>query len=262
MSLSPFQTYPGLMERNHHLVHLCLRNSPNVVGYQFWGAPTPNDAYGNPLNSGVLGVGSTAMFAVAQSGGFRSPTLRRKGLGQIVGSTRGQTHMVFDSDDYPAVLPQDDSWMFLRVQEDHLGAGLLSLAGNPADPCLGPIYCLPPAPYFGMRRPAFTLQATAPSSTGSSLGALPVLDEDLTSAGPRAMCLVFPRQLTELTVRNLSGVSMLVSFGLGQGMRDVAAGGVVVLASGTATTKEIVVACPVGVAGAAFSLHAVSAAEM
>ena len=258
---SPFHTYAGLLERSAHLVHVYLHNSPDVAGYQFWGHHTIDDAYGNPLNSGVGGAGPVAMFQVPRGQSYRSETLRRKRLGLVEECRRGTTHALYDVDDFtaPAVggsaIPQDGGWMFLRAQEQHNGVGLLDLNSNPADPVLGPIYCIPPVAYFGTREPSFTLQAIAPSSTASAAGAIPDLDEDLTSAAPRAMCLVFPKPLTALSIRNISAVNLLVSFGPEQMMRNVPAGGELPLYSGT--TKEVCLACPDGVAGAAFTLHGV-----
>jgi len=391
---SPFHTYAGLVQRATHLVHVFLHNSPDVVGYQFWGHRTVDDAYGNPLNSGVGGAGPVAMFQVPRGQSYRSDTLRRKGLGLVEENRRGTTHALYDVDDFlaPAVggspIPHDGGWMFLRAQEqrnagllqdigvaettitltgvlagdvlvikgiyfdfqaggnnlafpgtqanpfiiglgadDNAAAANLTLALNngavrarmnftvpngftafatnvgapsavvlvqpwdgaatvsgvayeyaisttaaarvifdatsleagalvaPITPFLGPIYCIPPVAFFGTREPSFTLQAIAPSSTASAAGALPDLDEDLTSIAPRAMCLVFPKPLTALSIRNLSAVNLLVSFGPEQMMRNVPAGGELPLYSGQ--TKEVCLACPDGVAGAAFTLHGV-----
>ena len=140
-----------------------------------------------------------------------------------------------------------------------LAAGTLVASLDATNPVLGPIYCIPPAAYFGTREPTFTLQAIAPSNTASVAGAVPDLDLDLTSAAPRAMYLVFPKPLTAVSIRNLSLVNLLVSFGPGQLMRNVPAGGELPLYSGS--TKEVCLACPDGVAGAAFSLHGVTAGE-
>jgi hypothetical protein len=400
---SPFYTYAGLLERSTHLIHMYLRDEPEVLGYQFWGHRTINDAYGDPLNSGVGGAGPVALFEVARGNSYRSPVLRRKKLGMVEESRRGTTHAIFDVEDFiaPAVggspIPPDGGWMFLRVQEQR-AAGLLQnlgvaeaevtltavgagdelvikglifqfqaganvLAGrtgapanefvvglgaddnaaaanlilalndagdvgpaldlvaplnlhtfgsagtalnqvviqpedgtpslvpgatgqltattadaprvaldaastaagtlvaslNAADPVLGPIYCIPPVDFFGSYEPTFTAQGIAPSSTASAEGNPPDLDQDLTSAAPRAMYLVFPKPLTALSIRNLSLVNLLVSFGPGQTMRRVDAGAILDIYSGS--TKEVLLACPDGVAGAAFSLHGVVSGE-
>jgi len=256
---NPFFTYAGLQGRSPHVVHLGWQNDPIVLGYQVWGHRTVNDAYGNPVGSGVLGAGPVAMFQVDRDGAFRSPTLRRRKTGQIIGSTRGQTHAAFDPEDYVAALPPDNQWMFLRTQENRIGTGLLTIAG--ADPCLGPIYCTPPAEFFGMRRPVFTLQGTAPSATFCIRKYPPVWNEDLSVTDPRPMYLVFPRQLTEFTLRNLGADPIVVALDPLQLMRMVSPGESFVLTSGSATVKGIVLASN-GAAGTAFSLNAVSASEM
>ena len=407
MSRNPYRTCPGVVERGQNLIHLCLRDVPEVVGYQFWAYRTVSGAYGDPLDSGVGGVGPMALFQVPRGGGFRSPSLRRTGRGQITGSTKGQTHAVFAGDDYAAPaaglssVPPDEHWLFLRVQEERLGAGLLALAGIPeatvtlvgvlagdqvtikgvvfefaagannlagkagtlidpflvglgandvaaaanltlalndngdvapvmdalallnthtfatnvgapsavvlvqpengaatllagntvqftitstdqgrvaldvealavstlvweadaANPVLGSIYCIPPALHFGSSQPSFTMQATAPSNTGSLAGGLPNLSEDLGSVTPRAMHLVFPNWLGELLVRNLSLNNLLLSFGPGQMMRNIPTGAILDLTSGKTKTKELLLACP-DAGGADFTLHGVAATEM
>ena len=174
------------------------------------------------------------------------------------------THALFDVEDFivPAVggaaIAPDGGWMFLRVKEQR-AAGLLDLGGVPADPVLGPIYCIPPVEFFGTYQPSFSLQGIAPSSTNSAAGSVPDLNEDLTSAAPRALYLVFPKPLTALSIRNLSLVNLLVSFGPEQAMQNIPTGGELPLYSGT--TKEVLLACPDGVAGAAFSLHGVVGGE-
>lgn len=403
MSGSPFLTYAGLLERSTNLVHAYLRDDPDVVGYQFWGHRTINDAYGDPLDSGVGGAGPVAMFRVPRGQSYRSATLRRKKLGLIEENRRGTTHLLFDVEDFvaPAVggspIPHDGGWLFLRAQQQrnagflqNLGvaeatvtltavgagdelivkglifqfqAGANNLAGrtgapaneflvglgandneaaanltaalndngdvspaldlvaplgmhtfatnvgapsnvvliqpedatpnlvpgaagiftvttadaprvaldvattaagtlvaslDPTNPVLGPLYCIPPVAHFGGSS-SFTLQGMAPSSTGSAAGAPPALNEDLTLAGPRAMHLVFHRPVTELTVRNLSGVNLLVATGPYHLMENVVAGGF--WYAGGTQIKDLILACPNGVAGAAFAVEAVSAGE-
>lgn len=404
MSGSPLLTYAGVLERSTHLVHAFLHNDPDVVGYQFWGHRSINDAYGDPLDSGVGGAGPVAMFRVPRGQSYRSATLRRKRLGLIDEVRRGTTHLLFDVDDFvaPAVgdspIPHDGGWLFLRAQQErnagflqNLGvaettvtltavgagdelvikglifqfqAGANNLAGrtgapanefivglgandneaaanltaalndngdvspaldlvaplgihtfatnvgapsnvvliqpedatpnlvpgaagvftittadaprvaldvattaagtlvaslDPANPVLGPIYCIPPVSHVGGPT-SFTLQGTAPSSTGSTAGAPPALSEDLTLAGPRAMHLVFYRSLTEIRIHNLSAVNLLVATGPYHLMENVGAGDSWYV--GKAQVKELILACPNGVAGASFAVNAVSSGEI
>jgi hypothetical protein len=254
---SPFTTYAGLLERVPHLVRMYLSNDPQVVGYQFWGAPSINDAYGNPVGSGVGGAGAQALFEVSRGVLFRSPRLKQKGLALIPENMRGTTHAAFDWDDF--LLPgglganMDEQYTFVRVQENRRGVGLLNLAGVPADPVLGPVYLIPSVDAFGMVNASFTTTGTAPSGTPCAAGATPSFSEDLTSAAPRPLVVVFPTPLREFTLLNQDGVNdLLVSFGFGQPMMTVPAGQVVQLFSGS--TKMIILACPAA-GGCPFSLH-------
>ncbi len=401
---SPLLSYAGLLERSTHLVHLYLQDDPAVQQYQFLGHRTVDDAYGDPLDSGVGGAGAQPLFTVPRGQSFRSPALIRKKLGLVEENRRGTTHVLYDVDDFIAVgaggspTPPDEDWMFVRVQEQRatgllyypdvpeatvtlaavaaldelivkgvyfrfqagannlggkagnagdpflvglgadddaaaanftaalndgvdvgpamdliaplsahtfatnvgapsavvliqpengtpdlipgsvaaftitttdapriaidaaaLAAGTLVAAADTDAPVAGPIYCIPPATFFGTRYPTFTLQGTAPSGTESSAGGWPDLSEDITVARPRALYLVFPKPLTALSIRNLSAVVLLVSFGPGMAMQGVPAGGELPLYSGT--TKEVLLASATGVAGAAFSLHGVAAGE-
>lgn len=257
---SPFLTYAGVLERSTHLVHVYVRNDPQVVGYQFWGASALTDAYGNPAASGVGGAGPTALFTVDRGDFFRSPRLRRKGLANIAESRKGTSQAAFDLDDFTLAgagltLPMDEQFLFLRVQENRNGIGLLDLGGVPADPVLGAIYLVPPMVAYGTASPTFTVQSIAPSATGCVAGAPPVFDEDLTAATPRPMYLVFSSPLKEFTLRNLSGANtILVSFGPGQPMLTVPISSEVQLYTGG--TKAMVLACP-DVGGCPFSLHGV-----
>jgi len=398
---NPLHTYAGLLERSAFMYHVYLHNNLDVPAVAFYVHTTVDDAYGDPLDSGVGGAGAVGLAPVNRGGTFRSPTLRRLKLGLIEESRRGTTHFLVHQDDLAitgsvSIGPED--WIYQRAQEqrglaalffagvpesivtlaavaatdvliikgvyfefqagannlaghagtlldpflvglgvgDNAAAANLTAAlndngdvapamdliaplaahtfatnvtppsavvavqpenGTPAliggsvaaftvttpdaprialdadtllwgtlvwDPVggeavLGPIYCIPPAIYFGSPNPAFSLQATAPSSTTSAAGGLPDLDLDLTLARPRAMYLVFPKPLSALSIRNLSAVNLLVSFGPEQIMQNVPAGGELPLYSGS--TKEVCLACPDGTAGAAFSLHGVTAGE-
>jgi len=254
---NPFYTYAGLMDRATKLIHVGLRNDPAVVGYQFWGQTTVNGAYGNPAASGVGGAGCTAMFQVGQGTTFRSPLIRRSGRDQIEENRRGSTHAVFDMDDYVAAgvtLPLDNHWLFLRAQENRNGVGLLTVPGPL--PVLGPIYCVPPPKSFGLSKPTFTLTGIAPSAVvGVAAGAPPPFDEDLTTAAPRPLFMVFPVPMTEFVIRNLDAVkNLLVSFGPEQVMQTVAPGNEVQLYSGS--TKVLILATAAA-GGCPWSLHGV-----
>jgi hypothetical protein len=255
---NPYFSYMGLLERSSNLIHLYCPNDPAVVGYQLRAALSVNDAYGNPAGSGVGGGGTAAVAQVARGKTFRSPRILRNRRDQIEESRRGTTHMVLDLEDYvvlaAAPAPPDQNWVFFRLQENRNGVGLLTVPGPL--PVEGPVYVVPPPRPYGLARPSFTLQGIAPSAVvGVAAGAAPPFDEDLTTAAPRPLYLVFPVPLTEFTLRNLDPVNtLLVSFGPEQLMQAVAPGNEVQLYSGS--TKTLVLACP-NAGGCPYSVHGV-----
>ncbi len=109
---------------------------------------------------------------------------------------------------------------------------------------------------MGVPKPTFTMQGIAPSAVvGVAAGAPPPFDEDLTTAAPRPLNIVFPFPLEEFTLRNLDGAkALLVSFGPGQLMQSIPAGGEVQLYSGS--TKALVLATAAA-GGCPYSIHGV-----
>jgi hypothetical protein len=254
---NPFQTVPWLMDRNTQYAHLAIRNDPNVAGYQAWSGWTVDDAYGNPAASGVGGAGATLGFAFNRGAFFRSPTLIRQGHGLWEDTRRGTTQALLSLEDMVAgagLTGPLDRWLFLRLQENRVGAGLLTVPGPL--PVLGPIFCVPPASSMGMPQPTFTLQGIAPSAVvGVAAGAVPPFSEDLTSAAPRPLALALPFPMMEFALRNLDGVkTLLVSFGPDQLMQAVLPGNEVQLMSGV--TKTLVLATAAA-GGCPYSLHGV-----
>lgn len=255
MSTNPFLTTFGLIQRSPHYVEMFRRDALPTEGYIVHGGDTVNNVYGNPAGSGVGGAGAEQMFGPVMRGShFRSPTLRRKKLGFYAGNRKGQTHLVFDIDDYlgPGInLPMDEAWLFLRVQEIRAGAALV-IAGP--TPLLGPIYCVPPATLFGQDKPTFTLNGTAPGGTNLALGAIPDFNEDLTDASPRPMHLVFSSPLTAVSITNTSLNNLYLCYGPEQQVQVIAAGQETALFAGR--TKEIIVGSN-NAAGSSFRLNAV-----
>lgn len=261
---TPFLTRFGLLWRFAQHIEMSRTDGHPIVGYQFWGHRGLNHVYGNPLDSGVGGDGPQALFQVTRGQHFRSTTLRRKGLGLYEQNRRGQTHVVFSIEDFitPGAgqpLPPDGEWLFLRVQENRLGVGLLNLGGDPADPALGPVYCVPPASFFGMESAPVTLGGIAPGNTLCAEGVVPNYNDDLSDDSPRPLHLVFPRAVSELVVRNretVGGENLLFSLGPGQPMRELAPEEEAAFSN--TSLKEVVLASSAAAAGADFSLTGVS----
>ncbi len=256
---NPFLTYAGLMERTAQYIHLFLHNDPMVLGYALYRQFSIDGAYGNPAGSGVGGSGAVAMAPVLRGNTYRSPGLIRRGLGLVEENRRGTTHIIVDPVEFVAgglglpPVPVDQLWLYMRMQEQRAG-GFLGMPGPL--PVLGPICCIPPARAMGLPKPTFTATGTAPSAAvGVAAGAVPPFDEDLTTAAPRPLHIVFPYPLEGFTLRNLDGVkALLVSFGPGQLMQSIPAGGEVQLFSGS--TKALILATAAA-GGCPYSIHGV-----
>ena len=138
--VGPFGTAPQLVERKARLVDMMVRDQSNVGALQFWGAPTLNDAYGDPTgitgNSLVSGAGPETLFAVNRSQQFRSASVVRRRGSWYGEALRGMSRVAWDPSDYvdPATShPSDTEYGFVRVQESRLSAGGLSAATGWAD---------------------------------------------------------------------------------------------------------------------------------
>lgn len=253
MSTNPFLTTFSLIQRSAQYVEMFRRDADPTQAYNIYGSDSVNNAYGNPAGSGVGGAGAELLFPVTRGNFFRSISLRRKGLGLSEGNRKGQTHFVFDPEDFvgPGLnLPLDDAWLFLRVQERRFGS-FLTIG---ADPALGAIYCVPPAIFFGQDQPVLGLTGTAPGGTALADGAIPDFVEDLTDVNPRPMHIVFPRPLSAISIVNTSVNDLLLSFGPGQMVQTVASGSDVTLMKGR--TKEIIVGSSAA-GGTTFRLSAI-----
>lgn len=214
---NPFTSYFGLQYRSTNAVEMLRLDHRPCTAYTFWAADSVVNAYGNPTGSGVGGLGPSELFTVLAGRQYQSPSLKRRGL-FFDHAFRGQTQVRYNIEDFVTpggVIPEDDAWHYLRVQEHRSDAPLL-LDGDPAQPVLGSIYCVPPASFFGQPIPNVMLTGVAPSNTSDAAGALPDLSVDLSSTAPRAMHLVFPLQFVQqgLSIVNTEGIggnNLLVS---------------------------------------------------
>ncbi len=258
---TPVLTAPGLVARYTNQIDLQFRNDPDVLAYQVWGHRTVNGAYGDPTGSGVGGAGIIALFTVNRGQVFVSPTARRRGAGTHGESTRGTSRAIFDIDDFvvPAnplpILPQDDQWLFLRVQQHRVSTGALLVVpdgdDDAGDPILGPIYPVPPATFFGMAQPAFTMNGIAPSGTNCTLGNSPSFSQDGVDPGP--LHIVFPRALAALRLQNTAVAgNLLFSHGSGQSMQTLAPGEETLVFKGN--VKELLLAREADAGGVTFNL--------
>jgi hypothetical protein len=208
--------FPKNVERHANYVSLFFRDHPNVAEYRLRVADTLNNAYGGPgpgIN-GIISLGSQFLFDVERGMSFRSRGIRVRKLGILDESTRGQTRILYDPDEYynpPTTtgIPPDSDIAFLRVQVRKPGGtfpvGLVEQ---------GPILILQTPGWFNVPRPALSIGGNVPN-----LGAL---------AGPglqppdESLEFRIPAYGDSLVMTNLDGaLPIFLSMGRGIPMMQV-----------------------------------------
>lgn len=265
-TISPFSARVGLSRRSPHLLDLIVRNNPMVTDYRLWVSRSLDDAYGTVEDSGLSGSGGTMIMEAHTNRMAISPRIEQNGQASVAEVRRGQTSFMFDVDDYivPAGnVPSDGEYLFARIQEKRLALGWAAVdAGAPKNssmPIRGSILVVPDPSFYGHAASVFSLAGTAPAGSDCAAGSPPVIDQ--TVQKPMPMHIIFTRPMGSLTVRNTDGAStLLVSFGLGQPMVEVAAGSSILPTGGGFSLPgvgEMVVAMKGPGAGCAFSLDGV-----
>jgi len=220
----PFQTRVGLYQRFTNFIDLIVRNTPDANAYKLWGSDSLNNAYGNPVGSGVGGIGCTDTGLVANLNGI-AQTLgaSRAGCSKVPENRKGQTSFQVDPRDWAT---PDEAPVYVRVQERRSSTGdWLIVTGpvNNGDPILGPILLVPSVAYTQQASVTFGLTGTAPSATLCTEGNLPVID--VTAQVPNPMHIVFPRPVSSIMIRNTDvAEDLLFSYGIGQPMIRLGAG--------------------------------------
>jgi len=269
-SYGPFEARVGIYMRATNFVDLTVRDQEDVTAWRLWGAPTLNDAYGDPVGSGVGGVWPTQMLQVEKGRMVASASVVRRGYAGLGPESRkGVSSFVYDPDDFlaPATPPpflSDSETFYVRGQmrrrtgwaEVPIGA-----PNNGGRPILGPIVVIPTVQAMGLASLVTILSGTAPSGTGAVLGRAPIFDE--TFQAPMPMHVVFPRAVTNLSITNLADdadVALLVSFGFGQpwlpifgGMGNLSQWSPDTLAGGT---RELILATTAAAGGCPFTIAA------
>lgn len=225
MSLyGPFQTRVGLYQRFTNFIDLIVRNTPDVGAYKLWGSDTLNNAYGNPVGSGVGGVGSNDTGLIATLNGIaRTLGASRAGCSKVPENRKGQTSFQVDPRDW--AMPDEDL-LYFRVQEQRQSTGGWMVVTGPVnngDPILGPILVAPSVAFAQQASAMFGLLGTAPSATLCVEGRTPIFD--VTAQVPNPMHIVFPLPISTIMIRNYDPVEdLLFSYGKGQPMIRVPAG--------------------------------------
>ena len=216
---------PNLQDRHPNYIHLMWRNEATLRAYRVLAADSLNNAYGN--FNGVAGVGTRALFDVEQGTSFVSPTIQRKGLGQVSGSNRVQTIAVYDPSDYynpPASAPifPEGQIGFIRTQVRTKMAGFPGAITNINQSA---IKIVPPAYFIStIFWPSITLNGTAPALAGVVPGAMPPDD---------AMQILTPPFTQNMILRNEGIVPILYSTNPGMPLVTLPASGEVTQMMGT-----------------------------
>ena len=265
----PFDARVGIWLRATKFVDLMVRDQPDVTGWRLWGAPTLDDAYGDPTGSGVGGVWPTQMLEVARGRMATSPSIVKRGFAGLAADNRQNfSSFVYDPDDFlaPATPPPflaDSETSYVRAQMKRLAGGWAAVPiGAPLNagrPILGPILVVPTVQSGGMASSVVNLMGTAPSGTGAVLGKAPIFDE--TFQAPVPMHIVLPKPINNITITNYADdgdTALLISFGLGQpwipifgGMGNLSQLASDSLAGGS---REILVATTAAAGGCPFSI--------
>lgn len=263
--VGPFATVAEIVERTTRLIDIKLPKDPRVPQYRLWGAHTLDDAYGAPTGSAVTGAGAVQILEVMRGEYIRTPGLVKRGAGLVEESFRNMTRVKFDIEEFSDPgLPQDDEFLFLRVQEYNLAQGDFGTVQGAIDtgnPILGPIKVIPSAAYFGNPTAAITIAGTAPTNTGCVFGSIPVFHDDWQAPNPMQISL--PLRTTAFQIQVFSATAILVSFGMGMPMTRITNTEAMYFQATAAAIKDIVLASSDNSGGGAvpvpFAINAVLA---
>jgi hypothetical protein len=179
---------PRLVQRSKGLIDIAIPARAGVKGYAISSEITLTAAWG----------GATRFISYVPAGSwFRSPTLRRDGLGRVAESTQGQTRVVFDPNDYAsATMLGDTMTQYIIVEELDVAGAVLSAS---------PVLVVPPANFFATGRAAMIVKGTANAVAGVATGFPP----------PGASRLLLPKFSDEFTIHNVGTDPVYLALGAG-----------------------------------------------
>jgi len=201
---------------------LLIRNRPGTGRYRLWGATSLDNAYGTLEDSGIAGDGGTALLEAAPGTIAQSTRVTARNW-TVSESRKGQTSFQIDPEDWAGTLPEDDNLWYVRVQEQRAGNWMAvpaDAAANENYPIRGPILVVPPPRFYGQPSSMLNLYGTAPTGTGCTLGAVPVIDETVQT--PLPIQILLPGPLSSMFIENHSDTHpLLVSYGQGMPMGSI-----------------------------------------
>jgi len=260
-SYGPFDTRVGVLQRAANFADLIVRHRLDTQMLRLWGARSINDSYGDPTGSGVGGTGGVQMLEARKGDIARSVSVIARKAGMVEESRKGQTSFQLDIEDFLdptgggsiGDFGPDEEVFFVRLQERRSGRWLANPAGAAIDPNLplrGPIAVVMNPYSYGGVVAAISFEGTAPSNTGCTAGAAPVLDE--TQQVPTPMIISLPWSVTGGLIRNKEGAAtLLMGYGLGRPMVEIAAGEALEIPF-PGGAQQIVLARTTGAGGADF----------
>lgn len=188
-------TIPHLTYRYAGFTQIYFRNISDVTEFRVSGAYSLDEAFTSP----------TAMFTVPRGGTYKSKTLRRRGVGTSIYTTKGLTFAQYDLEDFWSAgtnLPHDTDVSYLVVEERNS-------AGVWRPP--GPIFIVPGPAFFTNTRPSLVVAGTAPDVAATVPGTPP--------AG--ALRFVLPRFADAASITNNGSASIYIAFGEGQAELEI-----------------------------------------
>lgn len=162
-------------------------------------------------------AGAISIFEAQSAKHYRSPSLVRQGIGYVEESTKGQTRITFNPDDYTSIsplVPGDDDILYLRVEDYDIALG------GYLPPSM--IMIIPQAQYFGVQDSVVAVTGSAPGISAVSGDPAP----------PTSLQFTLPLYSSTVTISNLDTTNTLL-VGFNSPMVPIAAGQVLPLVDGS-----------------------------
>jgi len=224
-----------VVQRSSERLHLMFRDEPDVERYRFFAARRLVDAYSYRVPAGVNGVVGIGAFQLTGTVNcpypndinmkttFIAPSIKKKGLGQIASTWRGQTHIIlnitdgpvtFDAANNPSLCPADDEILYLRVEKFKTSQGAFI-----QDPR---IYVIPSPSFYTMPSIGLSLAGVVPDLSG--VAPVPIIGMPLPVHDDSSMWISLPRYAQTITIQNDesgNGARFLMAWGKGQGSMSI-----------------------------------------